>query len=301
MMKVFVTGANGFIGRYLCRFLEKENIQVVRGTRELYGDLSPTVQWKSILSNCSSVIHLASKVHDLKKLTIEEEKEYWRINVESTVRLAEDAKNTGVKKFIFLSSVKVNGDYSNELPFSPSDDVNPSGIYGETKYAAERKLLNLSEKGVFDVIIIRPPLVYGEGAKANLKMLSNFIDRGISLPIGSINNRRSLVSIENLCSLMFAVLKSSYGVVGVFFVSDDVSYSLPEIVKSIARLKRKKVIIYPFPKVLMKFFLIMIGKKHLIDKLFGNLEVNSESTIDTFKWYPEESLTIIPPGKYFID
>ena len=297
-MKVYISGASGFVGKPLCRFLEEQKIEIIRGNRESYGDIREVQDWSIFLRGCSSVIHLASKVHDFKNLDDSLEKEYWDVNVNTTFEIAKAAKRVGVKKFIFLSSIKVNGDETFDKPFTENDKPNPHGIYGKTKYEAEKKLSELNEPGRFNVIIIRTPLVYGEGIKANLDFLLKIIKTQLPLPFLLVQNKRSLVSTFNLNDFISKVLMSE-NKGGVFLVSDGVEYSLKDIVINLARISNKKVLLFPFPITFFSFFFNLINNKDLNAKLFGNLVVDSSLACEEFNWSPKENLFNLPKGRYF--
>ena len=197
-----VTGANGFLGKELCPYLEAKGLDVIRCVRTKNkpqefetGDLALFKDWSKLLENAHTVIHLAAKVHDMSNPPLEV---YMSQNRDVTYKLAEEAKKYGVKKFIFLSSIKVNGEFTDEKPFTAEDTPHPQDPYGFSKLEAEKKILALHEPGIFEVIVIRPCLIYGRQVKANFRQLVKLVKLQLPLPFASVQNKRSLVSLDNL-------------------------------------------------------------------------------------------------------
>jgi len=289
-LKVAITGSDGFVGRYLCERLQT-NYSLIRGTRNPsisgcfnYGDISACKDWGNFLTGAFAVVHLAAKVHDMLGSTSRDN--YIKINTDATVKLAKDAKKLGVKRFIFLSTIKVNGESTSGVPFSASDKVAPTDHYSESKFLAERELLRLHEPGVFEVVVIRPPLIYGNGVKANFLSLINAVRKRFPFPFGLVNNRRSLLYVKNLVSLIEKCLESPRASGETFLVSDGSNISLRRLILIIARALGVKAIIFPVPVFLMKFFAILVNKRDLPPKLFADLEVDIEKTKTILDWSP---------------
>jgi UDP-glucose 4-epimerase len=286
-VKVFVTGSNGFVGKSLIPFLKKKNFSVIEGNRELYGNISEQKNWEQFLVNVDSVVHLAARVHVMRDTTTDPENEFKVSNVDATIKLANAAKKCGVKRFVYLSSIKVNGEGTRTNPYTANDYPMPEDAYGRSKFEAEQELLKLHEKKVFEVVIIRPPLIYGPKVKANFQNLMKVVDWDIPLPFKLINNRRSLVSVLNLCDLIAVCLVHEKAGGEIFLVRDNKDYSLKDIIIEIARLKNKTPHLIPVPQSLFYFLLNLIGKKSFADRLLGNLHVDISKNKEILNWIPK--------------
>lgn len=289
MTKIFITGSTGFVGRHLTLELQKRNIPFVAGNRTLYGDLVTQKNWTQILDGCDSIVHLAARVHVMEETSTDPLSEFRKMNVEATINLAQAAKKIGVKRFIFISSVKVNGEETVDQAFMASDPPSPQDPYGISKMEAEAELLKLHQPGLFEVVIIRPPLVYGPGVKANFEKLFHYAGFKIPLPFGLVENKRSLVSVLNLADLIMTTLTHPKAGGEIFMVSDDRDLSLSELIKLMAKVQGKKAILLPVPVGLMKFAASILGKKSYADRLFGNLQVDIEKTKKLLDWKPPYS------------
>jgi len=289
MTKIFITGANGFVGNHLINEFTKRGLSFVPGSRALYGELSTQAQWEKLLVNCSAVVHLAARVHVMNEKSADPLREFREVNVIGTMNLARASKKIGVKRFIFLSSVKVNGEENFEKAYSADDVPAPLDYYGISKMEAEIELMTLHEPGVFEVVVIRPPLVYGEGVKANFEKLMLLVYRDLPLPFGLVHNVRSMVSVLNLCDLICVTLNHPKASGEVFLVRDAQNYSLREIIIQIAKTRKKTAHLLPVPVGLMKFFLILIGKKSFSDRLFGNLHLDISKNNELLSWTPPYS------------
>ena len=287
MRKIFVTGANGFVGKVLVKELAKHSYDVIEGTRDLYGELQDQKNWAKFVQGCYAVVHLAARVHVMSENAVDPQAEFDNINVEASKKIALAAKLAGVKRFIFLSSVKVNGEMTFDSPFSASDKPNPQDEYGCSKLNAELELLKLHEPNIFEVVIIRPPLVYGPGVKANFERLSQLVKKGMPLPFGSVLNRRSLVSVYNLCDLVTTCIEHPKAAGEIFLVSDDVDYSLKDMVILLGKTLKKEAHLISVPVFLMTLALKSIGKKSYSDRMFGNLHVEISKTKNLLGWRPK--------------
>jgi nucleoside-diphosphate-sugar epimerase len=278
MTKIFITGSNGFVGLHLISELTKRNIPFVAGNRTLYGDLVTQNNWENLLFSCSSVVHLAARVHIMNEESSDPLAQF--------LSIAHAAKKAGVKRFIFISSVKVNGEETFDCPFSASDIPAPQDPYGISKMEAEIELLKLHEAGIFEVVIIRPPLIYGLGVKANFEKLFHFVRRGLPIPFGLVKNKRSLVSVLNLVDLVITTLTHPRAGGEIFMVSDDRDLSLSELIKLMAKVQGKIAHLLPVPVGFMKFGAKILGKKSYAGRLFGNLQVDIEKTKGVLDWKP---------------
>lgn len=298
---IFITGFTGFLGGFLTDCLSEECYNVTGSTRKVLLDKkrllkSPVTVVDSacyssensgyVFENIDTVIHLAAKVPSLKVSTSNLEA-FRSVNVLETLQLARRAEVSGVRRFIFMSSIKVNGE-STSLgeEFRSSDICNPIDAYGQSKYEAETLLLELASHSAMEVVIIRPPLIYGAGVKGNFKKLIDLVSMGIPLPFSGISNRRSYVSVENLVDLIVTCIDHPAAKNRIFLVSDDQDLSTSDLLKFLALSTNNRSLLFPFPKVLISSFLSLIGKQGMSSRLFGSLVVNIADTKDTLSWLP---------------
>jgi len=298
---ILVTGATGFVGHALVTKLWAENKHVIAGVRhksslfdsELkqfeLGDLTSTGSVLSDLANVDVLVHAAARVHimneasDLDPLT-----EFRKVNTASTLNLARQAADQGVRRFIFISSVKVNGERTIAgMPFRPTDDDIPTDPYGLSKYEAEQGLLELADETGMEVVIIRPPLIYGPNVKANFASMLKWVSKGIPLPFGSVtHNKRSLIALENLADFIVHCIDHPKAANEVFLISDGEDVSTTALFEKVANAFGKKPHLLPVPVSLMTFSAALIGKKVVADRLFGSLQVDSSKAGDLLDWKP---------------
>ncbi|MBC7428163.1 MAG: SDR family oxidoreductase [Bacteriovorax sp.] len=289
MKKVFITGSSGFVGSNLLIECAKKNIECIAGSRKLYGDLVKQDHWETFLTGCDVVVHLAARVHVMDETDSDPLSAFRKTNVEATLKIARAAKKSGIKRFIYISSIKVNGEFTYDKPFSSSDTPNPQDPYGISKMEAEQELLKLQEDTIFEIVIIRPPLIYGPGVKANFEKLLRLVQKNIPLPFGSVHNKRSLVSVYNLCSLIINCFDNPAASGEIFLVSDDHDYSLKALIGLMAGVSNKKPILLPIPVSLMNFTAKILSKQDYADRLFGNLHVDIYKTKSLLNWQPPVS------------
>ena len=299
-MKVFVTGSSGFVGHELLQYLGHNDILVQAGVRTKTehssrlssqniefvetGDLSEITDFE-FLNGCDAVVHLAGRAHVMNDTSENPKGEYERINTLATEKLARAAKLKKIKKFIFISTIKVNGESTVDgSPFFADAQPAPTDFYAISKLNAELSLLKMHQADVFDVVVIRPPLIYGDNPKGNLKTLSKIIDLGLPLPFGNITNKRSLVHVLNLCDLILTCLKHPSAAGQIFLVADSAPYSLTTLIRHMADLRKRAVRLFPFPQVWMMTILKWLGLNSLVDRLFGNLEVSIEKNKSLLGW-----------------
>ncbi|PIE44165.1 MAG: hypothetical protein CSA50_01715 [Gammaproteobacteria bacterium] len=301
MTKVLVTGATGFIGQALCRVLVQRDISVVASSRSAPPPLLPCqdfvlapldsrANWSVTLQNCAVVVHLAARVHVMKERSSIPLAEFRKTNVEGTRYLALEAARAGVKRFIYLSSIKVNGEGTTATPFRFDDIPAPQDPYAVSKYEAEQVLFDIARKTGMEVVIIRPPLVYGPEVKGNLASLAALIQKGIPLPFGLANNKRDLVSVNNLCDLIFLCLSHEKATGKVFLVSDGAAISTKRLVELMGQGLNKRIRLWPVPVWLISSIAELFGKSRLTDRLFGNLQIDIEYTCRQLDWQPPFSV-----------
>lgn len=299
-MKILVTGAAGFIGNKLCQALSLRGDSVVAVARRqvsfdnnitlINKALSKNTHWKNCLKDIDVVIHLAGRAHVMKDASENPYQAYADINIHATKHLAEQATLSGVKRFIFLSSVKVNGERTDKIAFNETDSPRPEDDYGKTKYEAEKVLNNIAKDAGMEVVIIRPPLVYGEGVKANFKSLIKLAQLNIPLPFGGINNKRSLVFIENLIDFILLCTYHPKAANQTFLISDDDDVSTTQLIKYIKEASNKKNLLLHVPQSWLEFLFRLIGKSSLSDRLCGNLQVDITKAKTLLNWKPPYSV-----------
>lgn len=285
-MKVFITGANGFVGKALITTLKAKQIDFTAGERSLYGDFCEQKNWNELLAGHDVVVHLAARVHVMEEVTSDPLSEFRKMNVEATVSLARAARDSGVKRFIFVSSVKVNGEETQDAPFRETDPAAPLDPYGISKMEAETELLKLHQSGAFEVVIIRPPLIYGPGVKANFEKLFWLVKKDLPLPFGAVKNKRSLVSVFNLCDLVITCFTHPKASGQIFLVSDQKDYSLKDLIQLIGKVEGKHPHLLYVPVGIMSFAARILGKSGYAQRLFGNLHVDTTKSQQLLGWNP---------------
>ncbi len=279
-MKIVVTGANGFIGSKLSKELEKDGHIVRKVQRKMdknvfvIKSLSKYTDWREILKNVDIVIHCASLTHE--RTDSRNQKLFWDVNVNAFQRLIDESVEAKVKKIIYLSSIKSNGNktFGNKI-FDSNSVCKPTDLYGITKLKAENILKKSALENGFDYVIIRPCLVYGPGVKANFLNLIKLIERKIPLPFYSIKNLRSILFLDNLISFILECIKNKNANKKIFLVSDPKPLSTSELVKLIADALKVKVIFFNIPSFILIFLSKLIRKRNQIDKLLSSLVIDS--------------------------
>jgi len=297
-MKILVTGVNGFVGSQLSEALAKSGHEVrntVRSlasnssiTRELITcDLESADNLDHLTTGCDAIVHLAGRAHVMSDNPATSESLYVSANVDVTKKLAQSASRNGVKRMILMSSVKVNGESTTiDTPFTSHDTPNPQDPYGRSKAHAEQALWDVTSTSGLEGVVIRPPLVYGPGVRANFASLIGIVNRGIPLPLGSIHNKRSFVSIDNLIDCIETAVQSSNASGQTFLVSDGNDLSTPELVRSIASALNQSPKLFPFPSALLKLAATASGKRGAYDRLCGSLTVDIALTKQKLSWAP---------------
>lgn len=302
MDRILVTGANGFVGRQLCRSLSQRGFGVKAAVRREpiapaaeshyipVGDIGPDTDWTEALQGVHLVVHLAGRAHIRRDSSANSMAEYERINTVGTIRLAEMAAAAHVKRFLFLSSVKVNGEETHDQPFAETDRPAPLDFYAVSKWKAEEALLHLHRQGKLPVVIIRPPLVYGPGVRANFLQLIRWVDFGLPLPLGKIQNKRSLVGLRNLTEFITVCLQNPSAAGEIFLVSDQEDLSTADLVQRIGGFLGRPTHLIPLPYQFMSIIAHILGKKDAFGKLCHSLQVNGEKSCNVLHWKPPFSV-----------
>ena len=296
---ILVTGATGFVGQavidglisaaYDVRACSRQVDVVFHPSVRLFhtGEMSENSDWQQALQDVDEVIHLAARVHIMAEVATDPLTEFRKVNTDATLNLARQAADAGVKRFVFISSIKVNGEDTNSgTKFSPDDDFVPTDPYGLSKYEAEQGLLDLAKTTGMEVVIIRPPLVYGSGVRANFLSMIKWINKGVPLPLGAVHNQRSLVALDNLVSFIIHCVKHPKAANEVFLISDGEDVSTTELLQKVAKAFGKNTLLLPVPVVLMTFVAQLLGKRDMASRLFGSLQVDSSKACDLLGWKP---------------
>ncbi|WP_076593873.1 UDP-glucose 4-epimerase family protein [Herminiimonas arsenitoxidans] len=299
MNQILVTGANGFVGRSLCAALRARGIPFVPAVRKksrddevAIGDLNADTDWGMALHGCGAVIHLAARVHVMNDTSSDPLTSFRAVNVEATLSLAQQAIAAGVKRFVFVSSVKVNGEQTTDHPFTAFDMPAPMDPYGQSKWEAEIALKKLAQATGLEVVIVRPPLVYGPGVRANFERLMQLVKIGLPLPLGAINNRRSMVAVDNLHDLLILCVRHPAATGQTFMVSDDHDVSVSELLRMLAQAMRKRSMLLPVSAALLGGMAALMGKSEVANRLLGSLQVDIKHTKTTLQWHPPLSMDL---------
>lgn len=301
-MKLLITGANGFVGQSLCRVALKSGFQV-RGAMKsrcvlppgvdstIVGSIDGETNWTDALDSVEVVIHLAARVHVMSDESSDPLAEFRRVNVAGTEYLARSAAAAGVKRFVYVSSIKVNGGVtSGGQRFSEADVSAPQDPYGISKWEAEQALHRVAAETGLKVVIVRPPLVYGAGVKGNFAQMLKVLTGGIPLPFASVNNRRSLIYIGNLVDVLILCATHPAAANQTYLVSDGEDVSTPDLLRQLGVAIDHPARLFPCPTALLKMAGWLIGKSDQIERLSGSLRVDSSKIRRELGWMPPFTL-----------
>lgn len=301
-MRILVTGASGFVGKNLCYFLKKQGHEIISVVRDktkclegfqnyIIGHIDKNTDWKLILKGVDTVFHLAAKAHNNGYRSQHVLEELREINVYSSKKLAYESIDANVKKFIFLSSIGVNGSRTYGIPFSMNDPLNPKTPYAKSKKEAE-DVLKLAFKNTHtDLVVIRSPLIYGSDAPGNTKLIMNFIKKNIPLPFGAVSNKRSFIGIDNLISILELCMHNEKAANKVLLVSDGFDLSTKQFINLVGKIIKKKPRIFNLHPKLIEFFLRIVGQKRILDSLMFDLQINSKFLFEDLDWKPVKPLS----------
>lgn len=301
--KILVTGANGFVGNVLTEDLLGRGYEVRAVVRHLaspvvvaadrlewkaIGDIGPVTDWTSLLTDVDVVMHLAGRAHILNENTADPLAMFRATNTAGTAQLAKDAIRTGVKKFIFVSSIGVHGPQTSQ-PLNESSPINPSENYALSKWEAEEALRGLATSE-FPVTIVRPPLVYGPSCPGNFRRLLKLASSGFPLPFKSIDNRRSFVGVGNLSDFLIACIENPAANNQTFVIADEEVLSLSKLIFVLREMAGRKAWLFPIPTKILSLSMSLLGKKNLFDKIYRDLEVDSSFARRTLNWKQPKSM-----------
>jgi len=296
---ILLTGASGFVGQAMAHACLAANVSLVCPSRTplswqaedmrnpIISDMKADTDWTALLQGVDIVIHSAARVHVMQETASDPLAQFRAVNVDASLQLARQAAAAGVKQFIYLSSVKVNGEATLPgHPYTADDQPMPQDAYGVSKMEAEQALLQLAQSTGMAVTIIRPPLVYGPGVKANFLSMLRMVRRGLPLPLGSIRNQRSFVYLANLVDLILHCRLHEAARNQIFLASDGRDLSTPELLRLCAQALQVKARLLPFPPALLTLAASMLGKKNVADRLCQSLQVDISKTRQLLAWSP---------------
>jgi len=312
-MKVLITGASGFVGRATCAWLAMQGLEVVGAVRHtpaqpvadvdyrIVSNLDADTDWRATLAGVEGIIHCAARVHVMRETADDPLAAFRAANVDGTEQLALQAVAAGVKRLVFISSIKVNGEETapapplpNPLPetryFREGDPPAPQDPYGQTKWEAETMLARVAQETGLEVVIVRPPLVYGPGVKGNLARLLSWVERGVPLPLAGIHNARSLIGIDNFTSALQACLTHPAAAGRTYLVCDGEDVSTPELLRRLGRNLGKPARLFALPAPLLQGLAGLIGRRADVQRLTGSLVVDDSRIRRELGWVPPRTL-----------
>jgi len=301
-VNIIVTGATGFVGSRLVDRIGRQGVYgltcaVRRAGSSSYGHeilvegLNSDTDWSAALKDQEVVVHAAARAHVMKEEAADPLAEYRKVNVDGTLNLARQAVDAGVKRFVYISSIKVNGEETIEgVPFNADDLPAPQDPYGISKMEAEECLKRLAAESGLEVVIVRPPLVYGPGVKGNFASMMKLIEKGLPLPLGAVGNKRSLVALDNLIDLIITCIDHPAAANQIFLAGDGEDLSTTQLLRGVARAMGKRPCLVPVPPGLLLVGASLLGKKAIAQRLLGSLQVDISKARDLLGWQPPLSV-----------
>ncbi|MCD6077736.1 MAG: hypothetical protein K0R89_1674 [Ramlibacter sp.] len=290
---ILVTGASGFVGKALCTELAARGLPFRAASRTprpghvAVGEFDDRTDWSEALAGVTRVVHLAARVHVMDEQAGDPLAEFRRVNVAGTLRLARQAAEAGARRFVFLSSIKVNGEETQPgRPFTADDTPNPQDPYGQSKLEAEQALLALGRATGMEIVILRPPLVYGPGVQANFRTMLRWVKRGVPLPLGAVRNRRTLVALDNLLDLVILCLEHPGAAQQVLLAGDGEDLSTPELLRRVAAAMGTQARLVPVPPGLLMAAAGLAGQGAVARRLCGSLQLDLGKTRRLLGWSP---------------
>jgi len=298
---VLVTGAGGFIGTRLCELLRDRGFSVKEITRShikissdrqivSVGEIGSSTNWSAALQGVTSIVHLAARAHVTREQTKNPIPIYRHINVGGTLQLAESAIRAGVKRFVYVSSIKVNGEYTTDVPFTEVDIPDPKDAYGISKWEAEKSLWSVSKDTGMEVVVVRPPLVYGPGVKGNFLSLMRMIRLGVPLPLAGCKNRRRLVSLDNLVDLLIHCVSDANASGRTFLAGDDEDMSTSELVVRLAHALGTRARLFSVSPAYIQYIARALGKTGIYDRLYRSMQLDINGTTQALSWAPPSTI-----------
>ncbi|MBT9568336.1 MAG: SDR family oxidoreductase [Thiobacillus sp.] len=292
-MKALVTGATGFVGMALCDRLAASGYEVVPTARSksglpnevMVGNLGASTDWRPALTGCEAVVHLAARVHVMHDPAQAPLALYRATNTDATLNLAQQAAQAGVKRFVFISTIKVHGE-GRDAPYRETDMPAPQDAYAVSKWEAEQGLMRIAEKTGLEVVILRPPLGYGPGVKANFLRLMHLVKKGWPLPLGAIHNKRSLLYLGNFVDAIRLCVEHPAAAGQTFLLGDGEPVSTPELVRMLARAMGRPPRLLAIPVGVLELAAAVLGKRAAMARLTGSLYVDGSAIRSRLGWTP---------------
>jgi len=296
--KILVTGANGFIGTALCDFLRQHGADVIAAVRQNaqkneceVGSFSASMDWTHVLKGCKTIVHLAARAHVLDDEARDPLAEFRAINVDATLNLVRQAARIGIERFIFISSIGVNGAETFLKPFSELSTPQPYSNYALSKFEAEEGLKDICLHTGMEFVIIRPPLVYGHQAPGNFRSLLKLTSKGLPLPLKLVKNQRSIICLENLVSFIDLCIISKKAKNQIFLIADGTDVSTPMLIELLSEGMDKKAILFPVSMSILSLGARLIGRRHLYTQLCGSLQIDIAKAQDLLGWIPPVNIS----------